>query len=484
MLNSIDNTIRVDKEIDKVSLLTQFNSTKDRLNSLVIKEDISTIVPTLSDLNATISENSLSGSEVGHIPILDSGDSEIISISLSGDGHSNFTTDKNGYITIASDALLDYETTSQYNLTAIATNSAGNGESIDIIISIIENNNNINPFQIAKIQADDNKLNSYFGNSVDIDENYIIVGSRFELFSESENYTMNVGSAYLYKKDRNANINQIAKLQTKDIHNNNFGHSVSISGEYIVVSVPFEYIDGKISGSAYIFKIDPKNEDSITQIAKIRSDENQEHSFFGYSTSISGEYITIGAPFESLDEEIKGSVYLFKIDLSHEDNITQITKLQSDDDYFGSSVSISNKHIIVGNPLLYENEDKNSTGSASLFKINTNDVDGTIKIAEIQANDEEKDNYFGILVSIDNDYIVISSPSISHDINATDNGTVYLFKIEEDDEDDINSTTQIAKIKSFDAKIGDEFGSAISINRDYIVIGTSTQEENTGSTYI
>ena len=95
---------------------------------------------TLDTLSANVAENSSSGTSVGSINILNSGDSPINSITLSGAGSENFSVATNGDITVTSGVTLDYESTSQYTLSAYATNTSGNSASVEVVIYISDVN--------------------------------------------------------------------------------------------------------------------------------------------------------------------------------------------------------------------------------------------------------------------------------------------------------------------------------------------------------
>ena len=111
-----------------------------------------------------------------------------------------------------------------------------------------------------------------------------------------------------------------------------FGKSVSISGDYIVVGdrrADDEY------GSAYVFKRDGT---TWTQQAKLNASDMESVDWFGQSVSISGDYVIIGAD----DDNYKGSAYIFK---RNGTSWTQQAKLIAPDgatrDWFGWSVSIN-----------------------------------------------------------------------------------------------------------------------------------------------
>ena len=86
-----------------------------------------------------------------------------------------------------------------------------------------------------------------------------------------------------------------------------FGGSVSISGDYAIVGAPHH----SYFGSAYIFK---KEGSSWIQITNLAADDGELNDEFGNSVSISGDYAIIGAHSDGdgfLNQDI-GSAYIFK----------------------------------------------------------------------------------------------------------------------------------------------------------------------------
>lgn len=81
--------------------------------------------PKLAPFSATIDENATAGTIVGKVQIIHSGDSPIVSMTLTGTGSSDFTIDTNGTMRVSQSAKLDYETRSSYALKVVATNKNG-----------------------------------------------------------------------------------------------------------------------------------------------------------------------------------------------------------------------------------------------------------------------------------------------------------------------------------------------------------------------
>lgn len=98
--------------------------------------NLADVPPTLAAVSGSVDEDATSGTPVLSIPIVSTGDTAITSITLSGTGSSNFTVSTAGVVSVASGALLDYETTTQYNLVASAANTAGSSNFVSVTVNV------------------------------------------------------------------------------------------------------------------------------------------------------------------------------------------------------------------------------------------------------------------------------------------------------------------------------------------------------------
>ena len=142
-----------------------------------------------------------------------------------------------------------------------------------------------------------------------------------------------------------------------------FGGSVSIYGNYAIVSASRDDDNGSSSGSAYVFK---RSDTSWTQQAKLLPSDGAASDLFGGSVSISGDYAVVGAWRNDDNGTNSGSAYVFKrtgTSWAEEDIL-----LPSDgaaEDRFGISVSISGDCVVAG---AHQNDDNfNESGSAYVF---------------------------------------------------------------------------------------------------------------------
>ena len=218
--------------------------------------------------------------------------------------------------------------------------------------------------QTAKLTAGDGGAQDYFGNSVAISVNTIVVGAW------GKNY--NAGSAYVFARpDNGSAFTQTAKLTASDrTWGDSFGDGVAISGDTVVVGASYDNDNGIASGSAYVFSKPEGGWTNMTQTAKLTASDGTEGDRFGYSVAISGDTIVVGAAYDDGKGYDSGSAYLFARPGSGWANMTQSTKLTASDesgyDAFGVSVAISGDTVVAG---AYNYDIYHSYGSAYVFKL-------------------------------------------------------------------------------------------------------------------
>jgi hypothetical protein len=121
--------------------------------------------------------------------------------------------------------------------------------------------------EIAKLTASDGASGDYFGLSVSISGDYAIVGA----YGDDDNDAPYSGSAYVFERS-DSSWNEIAKLTASDGTSwDQFGRSVSISGDYAIVGAFADYANGNYySGSAYVFSLTPPNNPAVFRTEKIK----------------------------------------------------------------------------------------------------------------------------------------------------------------------------------------------------------------------
>jgi hypothetical protein len=358
---------------------------------------------------------------------------------------------------------------------------------------IFERDGSGNWTQVQKIVAPDRAANDFFGSSVSISGNYAIVGASCESEDAAGENTLDyAGSAYIFERDGSGNWTQVQKIVALDrAEGDFFGNSVSISGNYVLVGDTEEDEDAEgentlnSAGSAYIFERDGSG--NWTQVQKIVASDRAEEDYFGGSVSISGNFAIVGADYEDENAEggntfnRSGSAYIFERDGSG--NWTEVQKIVASDramdDFFSNSVSISGNYAVVSADC--EDEDAeggtilNDPGSAYIFE-----RDGSGNWNETQkivASDRASFDHFGNSVSISGNYALVGAHYEDEDPEGGNTidyaGSAYIFE-----RNGSGSWAQVQKIVAPDRGDEDEFGSSVSISGNYVIAGAEYEDED------
>jgi hypothetical protein len=314
----------------------------------------------------------------------------------------------------------------------------------------------------AKLLASDGAATDFFGYSVAIEEDSVIIGAYGD-----ESYT---GAAYIFRFD-GSNWTQEQKLLASDgAASDNFGRSVSVSGDTVIVGAECENDKGDDSGSAYIFRY---NGSSWGEEAKLTASDGATGDGFGFSVVIKEDTAIVGAYG---DESYTGAAYVFRFDGS---NWIQEQKLLASDgavyDRFGYSLAIDDNTAVVGAYL--DDDNGGGSGAAYVFRF---DGSNWIQEAKLTADDGAANDYFGHSVAIDNDTVI--NGAWGDDDNGNASGSAYVFSRDGSD------WNQEAKLTASDGEAVDHFGyHSVTISEDTVIIGARYDDDNgsdSGSAYI
>jgi len=247
----------------------------------------------------------------------------------------------------------------------------------------------------------------FFGRSVSISGNNVLVGAPSHTIS-----FFAVGQAHLF--DATTGLLLQTFNDPTPTSDDNFGSSVSIDGNNVLVGAPFDSTNGQDVGQAYLF-------DATTGLLLQTFDDPTVTvaDSFGSSVSIDGNNVLVGAPGDSTNGNFVGQAHLF--------DATTGNLLQTFDDptvttfdAFGRSVSISGNNVLVG----AGGDDTNggNVGQAHLFDATTGALLQTFDDPTVTTFD-----LFGNSVSIDGNNVLVGAPN--DDTNGIDVGQAHLFDI-------------------------------------------------------
>jgi uncharacterized protein YciI len=265
------------------------------------------------------------------------------------------------------------------------------------------------------------------------------------------------GSVYLF--DANDLSAQPTKILSPDPNTyDEFGKEVSALGDTFVVGVWGDDDDGSYSGSAYVY-----DANDLSSPTKLTAFDGSNMDTFGWSNTITTSQIVIGAPKESNE---KGSIYVY----DRNDLTAQTTKLMAPDaengDQLSWSVDATDSLIVAG--ARYDDNTASNNGSAYVW--NANDL--TSAPTRLTAFDESESEYFGEAVSVSDKHVVVgawaedpTNPANGAVVN--NGGAVYVFNTS-----DLSAqATKLTPLDAGSAQPNEYFGRAVSATNDWIVVG-------------
>jgi FG-GAP repeat protein/putative Ig domain-containing protein len=316
-----------------------------------------------------------------------------------------------------------------------------------------------------RLTAADGAANDDFGNSVAISGDTVVVGAIFD----DPGGNSEQGSAYVFVRN-GPTWTQQQKLTASDGAQGDHFSEVAISGDTLVVGAFLHDIDGNQNqGAAYVFT---RNGATWTQQQKLIASDGAGVDFFASSVAISGDTVVIGADSDDIGGNAdQGSVYVFTRSGA---TWTQQEKLTASggaaDDHFGGSVAICGDTIVAGATHygIYPNA---SQGWAYIFERSgaTWTQQQRLTASDIAAN-----SIFGISVAISGDTVVVGTGG-SQD-------SVYFF------ERSGETWTERQILTASDGATFDSFASTIAISGDSVVVGAQYADvganEQQGAAYV
>jgi uncharacterized repeat protein (TIGR01451 family) len=316
--------------------------------------------------------------------------------------------------------------------------------------------------QQAKLTSSDWTTGDYFGQSVAINGDTVVVGA----YGDESNQ----GAAYVFVKPAGgwSNMVQTAKLTASDGQAGvDFGASVAISGNTVVVGAWFANASFNNQGAAYVFERPMGGWVTMTQTAKLTTGaDGFMYDNFGVSVAISGDTIVVGAPGYNATNVDQGAAFVFaKPPGGWVTTSTPAARLTASDgaasDRLGMSVGISGDTIIAG-----ASGDDSSKGSAYVFVKPTGGWATTSAFsAKLTASDGAANDYFGRSVAISGDTIAIGAP-----YQNSRKGAAYVFVKPSGGWSNMSQTAKLTP-SSDDPYPADQFGYSVSISGGTVVVG-------------
>ncbi len=373
--------------------------------------------------------------------------------------------------------------------------------------------------QQAYLKASNTGPDDNFGWPVAVSGDTVVVGAPLEDGSatgvsgdQSDNRATNSGAAYVFVRSRMSWLQQAYFKASNAEANDEFGRSVAVSGDTVVVGAINESsnatgVNGNqsdnraaFSGVAYVFV---RNGTNWIQQAYLKASNTGPGDNFGWSVAVSGDTAVVGAPRERSSATgvngdqgdnsalAAGAAYVFVRDGT---NWTQQAYLKASNtaasDFFGWSVAVSGDTVVVG---AYR-EDSNATGingtgsdpnmffdSGAAYVFVRNGTTWSQQ-AYVKASNTGFFDRFGMSVAVSADTLVVGADGETSDANGvngdqSDNsvdsvGAAYVFVRSG------TNWTQQAYLKASNSERRDQFGFSVAVLGDVVVVGAPSEDSD------
>jgi hypothetical protein len=381
--------------------------------------------------------------------------------------------------------------------TVVVSNALGTATSAPATLSVLAVS------QEAYVKASNTAKFDEFGYAVAISGDTMVVGADEQADGE--------GAAYVFVRNGNVWAQQAFLQPTNADDNNQFGFSVAISGDTVVVGYPYENSDATgvngtgnpfgagSSGAAYVYV---RNGTNWNQQAYLKASNTRAFAQLGYSVAVSGDTVVVGANQEpsnatgvnsnqnNTTASDAGAAYVF---VRNGTNWSQQAYLKASNtaanQNFGWSVGVSDDTILVGayqenssaTGVNGDGSNNNAThaGAAYVFvRSGTNwSQQAYLKASNTDANDQ-----FGYSVAVSGDTALVgaigeASSAIGVNGDQTDNsasdaGAAYVFAR--------NGTNwaQQAYFKPSNTEASFEFGFSVALSGDSAIVGAPSESSN------
>ncbi|WP_428269502.1 DUF4215 domain-containing protein [Haliangium sp.] len=282
------------------------------------------------------------------------------------------------------------------------------------------------------------------------------------------------------------------------------GWSVALSGDTLAVGAPYEASaatgpngdqgddSAPNSGAVYVFR---RVGAAWTQEAYLKASNTGPDDRFGWSVSLSGDTLAVGAPYEAsaatgsggdqADDSVpdSGAVYVFRRAGA---TWTQEAYLKASNtgpvDNFGWAIAVSDDTLAVGAFAEAsaatgpggDQDDDSALGSGAVYVFRHADATWTQE-AYLKASNTDPNDCFGCALALDRDTLAVGARAEASaaigpggdqdDDTAPAAGAVYVFRRTD------TTWAQEAYLKASNTDPGDGFGAAVALSGDTLAAG-------------
>lgn len=323
--------------------------------------------------------------------------------------------------------------------------------------------------------------NDLFGNSIGISGDIILVGAPYADLTNPVVSTRREGKLFIFSRTGNMWTEMPnPTISPSPFNHGLFGRTVAIEGNHILVGEPG---GGDVPGKVHAFTVDT-NGATFTQT--IDAPDVQNGDGFGYTIALSGNFAVLGSsgyyssyPTPTSTSNTTGRVYVYK--LSGDTWAPYSPNPVIDDPNPTIQGWFGNTVAMYGNTIAISkvNNINTSDGKDHIGRVYLFDVDNTVPPLPLDSPHATEQEEFGFALAIDDERLLIGTPWFGNAPQSP--GTVYQYKK--------SGSTWVydSELVPVDVTVNDHYGHALAMDGNEILVCAPQDSDiapKAGSVYI
>jgi hypothetical protein len=318
--------------------------------------------------------------------------------------------------------------------------------------------------EVDKVLASDADALDRYGEHIVARGDVAIVGA----WNDEENVDklpgFSFGSAYVLRRVSGAWLQEQKLMPSDPAVELRFGQDVAIDGDRAMASAVGA---DNYTGAVYFYDYDG---DSWSNEQKLQPEEALAGDQVGTAIALDGDIAVAGAPGDNTVASGSGAAYIFRnVAGQWVQELKVIAADAAQFDFFGSAVAVAGDTVFIASRV--DDDQGVSTGSVWVYRY----IAGSWQeVQKLYASDAEFGELFGHSIAVGDGVLVIGAihtDDACPDDDLCNSGAAYVFRF------DGAQWVEEAKIIAADGEPDDEFGMAVAIEGDIVVVGTTNGDD-------
>ncbi len=334
-----------------------------------------------------------------------------------------------------------------------------------------------------------------FGRSLAIYDKTIVVGAPGQIVSNASNCEDLVrgGAVYVFEREDGVWIEKKCLKSDKVQQDSQYGYSVDLYGDSIVVSAMLESLSELPFNSIGVVYVYKKRYSSWERVACLCPSEKGMRSYYGYSVVIHENTIVVGAYGKGAEDRSDGAAYIYEhngIDWNLQDILVP---RNANTVKYGFSLAINKDTIVIGAPgeaveVVNEGIEGMCKSGGAVYIYHKKKGYWNL-VSRVKVENVEENDLFGYSVSMLGRFVCIGVPwkkgkkmdVIGFFRKIKSNGAVYIFGW--------NGTCYVQRQYIISPNMNSEgwFGFVLANNKEELMVGSPNDfngKKNGGTSYL